>query len=144
MNKTTFIKQLDHPAIEAAIGRAESRTSGEIRVAIIHEPCGNPLGTAQEIFMRMGMSKTRQRNAVLILVAPASQTFAVIGDQGVHEKCGDLFWQELAATMTGFFKQDNFTGGLQKGIDRAGELLATHFLRHPGDQNELPDQVIDS
>jgi uncharacterized membrane protein len=144
MNKTIFIKQLDHPAIEAAIARAESLTSGEIRIAIIHEPTGNPLAKAQETFMQLGMTKTRNRNAVLILVAPSSQTFAVIGDVGVHEKCGGLFWQELTTTMSGFFRQGDFTAGLQQGIQRAGSLLAAHFPRQPDDQNELPDQVIGS
>jgi uncharacterized membrane protein len=144
MNKAIFIKQLDHSAIESSIARAESLTSGEIRVAIIHEPSGNPLAKAQEIFVRAGMDKTKHRNAVLIMVAPASQTFAVIGDQGVHEKCGGAFWHELAATMTGFFKQNNFTAGLQQGIERAGELLATHFPKQSDDKNELSDQVIES
>jgi uncharacterized membrane protein len=142
MNKTIFIKQLDHSAIEAAIARAESLTSGEIRIAIVHEPTGNPLAKAQETFMRLGMTKTRNRNAVLILIAPSSQTFAVIGDVGVHEKCGGLFWQELTMTMGNFFKQGDFTAGLQQGIQRAGSLLTTHFPRQPDDENELPDQVV--
>lgn len=144
MNKTIFIKQLDHPAIEAAIARAEAVTSGEIRVAIMHEPAGNPLAKAQEIFMRTGMTKTRHRNAVLILIAPASQTFAVVGDEGVHEKCGGIFWEELTAAMSSFFKQGDFTAGLQQGIERAGSLLATYFPRQPDDKNELPDRVIES
>jgi uncharacterized membrane protein len=144
MDKKTFIKQLDNPSIEAAIARAESLTSGEIRVAVIHEPAGNALAKAQEIFMRLNMSRTKNRNAVLILVAPASQTFAVIGDEGVHEKCGGRFWEELAAAMSGFFKQGNFTAGLLEGIGRAGRLLSAHFPRQPGDENELPDTVIES
>ncbi len=143
MNKSAFIKQLDHPAIEAAIARAEAVTSGEIRVAIVHEPTGNPVAKAQETFTRMGMAKTKHRNAVLILIAPASQTFAVIGDEGVHQKCGPAFWVDLAAAMGDSFKQGNFTAGLIQGIDRAGALLAEHFPRQPGDKNELSDQVIE-
>jgi uncharacterized membrane protein len=144
MNKTIFIKRLDHPKIEAAIARAESLTSGEIRVAVIHEPAGNPLAKAQEIFMRLGMARTKNRNAVLIMVAPSSQTFAVVGDVGVHEKCGGLFWQELTSAMSGFFKRGDFTAGLREGIERAGDLLAAHFPRRPNDENELPDTVIES
>ena len=142
MNKADFLKQLDHSVIESAIARAESVTSGEIRVAIIHEPTGNPLALAQDTFTRLGMTKTKHRNAVLILIAPASQTFAVIGDQAVHQKCGPAFWEDLTTAMSGSFKSGNFTAGLIEGISRAGDLLAAHFPREPGDANELPDTII--
>lgn len=144
MNKSVFIKQLDHPAIEAAITRAESVTSGEIRVAVTHEPASNPLAAAQEVFMRQGMNQTKDHNAVLIFVAPSSQTFAVIGDRGVHEKCGGIFWQELATAMTECFKAGDFTAGLLHGIDRAGTLLGEHFPRQSGDKDELSNKVIES
>ena len=49
------------------------------------------------------------RNGVLIFVAPRSRRFAIIGDQGVHEKCGESFWQELADAMSQFFKKGDFT-----------------------------------
>ena len=88
------------------------------------------------------MQKTRHRNAVLIFVAPVSQTFAVIGDEAVHRKCGDAFWQQLAAAMTEHFKQGEFTAGLVHGIERAGVLLAAEFPRQPDDHNELPDGMI--
>lgn len=144
MNKTTFIRMLDHPAIESAIAAAEARTSGEIRVAIKHDPAGNPVATAQRLFMQLGMTNTTDRNAILILVAPSSQTFAVVGDEAVHGKCGGVFWKELAAAMTGCFKQGDFTGGLKQGIERAGTLLAEHFPRRPDDKNELSDEVIET
>lgn len=143
MNKTIFIKQLDHALIEAAIAHAEKMTSGEIRVAVIQQPAGNPLATAQEIFAQLGMTKTKNRNAVLIFVAPSSQTFAVIGDEGVHQKCGNEFWRELTSAMETHFKQGNFTAGLQHGIERAGQLLASHFPRGDDDKNELSDKIIE-
>jgi uncharacterized membrane protein len=143
MNKSTFIKKIDHPAIETAIARAEAQTSGEIRVAVMHEPVSNPIEKAGEIFLQRGMQETTNRNAVLILVAPSSQTFAVIGDEGIHQKCGEGFWQELTEAMGGQFRQGNFTKGLQDAIERAGTLLALHFPRHPGDIDELPNQVLE-
>ena len=98
---------------------------------------------AQKEFFRLGMQRTTLRNAVLIYVAPESQTFAVIGDEAVHAKCGDAFWSEIAAAMTDHFKAGRFTAGLEHGIARAGALLATHFPRQPGDTNELPDTVVE-
>jgi len=110
---------------------------------VSHRVAPDPVATAQESFLRLGMQATTHRNAVLIFVAPRSRTFAVIGDQAVHAKCGGEFWRELAAAMTGYFKRSEFTDGIVHGIDRAGALLAAHFPRAPGDRNELPDAVVE-
>ena len=142
MKKSDFIKRLDHPALEAAIAHAEALTSGEIRVAVMPGPAPAPVAAAQAAFTRLGMEKTRERNGVLLFVAPASRTFAVIGDEAVHAKCGQAFWDELAAAMTGAFQRGEFTAGLLAGIDRAGALLAEHFPRRPDDTNELPNRVV--
>jgi uncharacterized membrane protein len=87
------------------------------------------------------MEKTRDRNGVLIFLAPASRKFAVIGDTGVHEKCGEIFWQELARAMTGYFAKNEFSQGIIHGVEKAGELLAAHFPRRAGDRNQLSDEV---
>jgi uncharacterized membrane protein len=143
MKTRHFIRQLDRRSIEAAIRDAESRTSGEIRVLIYHKDTEDAVALAQREFIRHGLQKTAQRNAVLILVAPEAQKFAVIGDRAVHEKCGAAFWEKLAATMAGTFRAGDFTAGLRQGIALAGQLLAGHFPRRPGDANELPDRVIE-
>jgi uncharacterized membrane protein len=142
MKKSDFIKQLDHPALEAAIARAEAGTSGEIRVVVMHDPAPEPVAAAQAAFTRLGMEKTRDRNGVLIFVAPVSQTFAVIGDTAVHAQCGQPFWDEMAATMSVAFRHGDFTTALRAGIERAGILLGRHFPRQPGDQDELSNQVV--
>ncbi len=132
---------IDEGLVVAAIGRAESGTSGEIRVVISRKNIADPISAAQEQFERLGMTRTAARNGVLIFLAPRSRTFAVIGDRGVHEKCSDLFWQELAAAMTTRFRTGDFTAGLVLGIERAGALLAQHFPRGDDDHNELPDGI---
>ncbi len=143
MRHRAFIGQLAHERIHAAIHAAESKTSGEIRVMISHRRAPDPVAAAQQAFLRLGMQRTRHRNAVLLFVAPRSRTFAVIGDEAVHARCGDGFWQDLAAAMTGYFKRGAYTDGLVHGVERAGELLATHFPRQPDDRNELPDGVVE-
>ena len=143
MKHRAFISRLAHERIHAAIAAAEAKTSGEIRVMVSHRPAPDPVAAAQQAFLRLGMQRTRERNAVLLFVAPRSQTFAVIGDEAVHAKCGNGFWRELAAAMAGHFKRGAFTEGLVHGIARAGELLAAHFPRKPDDANELSDDIIE-
>ena len=97
----------------------------------------------REEFARLEMHKTHARNAVLILVAPQSRKFAIFGDEAIHAKCGQPFWDEVAAAMTGYFREGKFTDGLVHAIGHAGQFLAKHFPRQPDDKNELPDNVID-
>jgi uncharacterized membrane protein len=143
MRHRKFISQLAHEQIHAAIRAAEEKSSGEIRVMVSHQTASDPVATAQGSFLRLGMQATKHRNAVLIFVAPRSRTFAVIGDEAVHAKCGNEFWRDVAAAMADCFKRGEFTEGLLHGINRAGELLAAHFPPGTDDQNELPDDVIE-
>jgi uncharacterized membrane protein len=133
--------EIDHARVTAAIAAAERRTSGEIRVLLARTKAPDPVAAARRQFERLGMTGTAERNGVLIFLAPRSRTFAVIGDTGVHEKCGDGFWRELAAAMGGHFRRGDFTTGLVGGIERAGALLAEHFPGRPDDRNELPDAI---
>lgn len=137
----SFEKQLDEAKIVAAIGVAEQRTSGEIRVVIARARAEDPVAAARQHFERLVMTGTKARNGVLIFIAPVSHTFAVIGDTGIHEKCGQPFWAELTRVMATHFQSGDFSGGILTAINRAGELLSVHFPRQPDDRNELPNAV---
>ncbi|HLH52221.1 MAG TPA: TPM domain-containing protein [Verrucomicrobiae bacterium] len=141
MKARDFLKQLRHDDIVAAIREAEKKTSGEIRVFITRQEVEKAVPVAQRHFEAMGMARTRDRNGVLIFVAPRSHQFAVIGDTGVHARCGDEFWTALAGEMTAHFKRSDFTTGIVHAVTKAGDLLARHFPRRPDDTNQLPDNV---
>jgi uncharacterized membrane protein len=141
MSLFTRHPKVDEQAVVSAISAAEAQTSGEIRVLVAREKAPNPVAAAQKRFEELGMTRTTQRNGVLIFVSPASRTFAVVGDTAIHEKCGDSFWRLLAAAMENHFKKGEFTEGLVHGINRAGAILAEHFPREPGDTNELPNDI---
>jgi uncharacterized membrane protein len=137
----TFLKQLRHDDIVAAIREAEMLTSGEIRVFISQKDVADPVEVAKEHFVRMKMTETQERNGVLIFVAPTAQKFAVIGDVAVHKRCGDAFWTEMAKEISGHFRESKFSQGIIHGVKKAGKLLAEHFPRRPDDKNELSDEV---
>jgi len=133
MHWRLHMPRIEHERVLAAIRVAEARTSGEIRVLIVRHKVVDPVAAAKAYFTHMAMEKSQHRNGVLIFLAPLSRNFAVVGDAGVHEKCGDAFWAELAAAMGARFRQKAFTDGLVHGIERAGELLAGAFPRSAGD-----------
>ena len=144
MRTHNFIRQLEHDRIVAAIKKAEAATSGQIRVFLQRGKFeDDALERAQKKFIQLGMQKTAERNAVLIFVAPRAQKFAVIGDEGVHEKCGEKFWQELVARMREHFLREDFTEALLEAVEATGALLAKHFPKTGDSTNELPDDVIE-
>lgn len=144
MRTKEFISQLDHDRIVGAIKDAEAKTSGQIRVYIQRGKLeGDPLIAAQEKFQKLGMQTTTERNGILILVIPRARKFAVIGDEGVHQKCGNQFWQQLVEKMRLHFQNENFTDALVEAIQEAGELLASHFPKTSAPRNELPDEIIE-
>ena len=141
MRARDFLKQVESDDVVAAIRDAEKKTSGEIRVFITRKEPVDAIAAAQAQFTELGMQKTDEKNGVLIFVAPRVKKFAVIGDAGVHARCGDEFWGKVAGEMTGHFKKGEFTSGILHGIHKAGELLAEHFPRKPGGSNQLPDEI---
>lgn len=145
MSIFTSLPKIDHDRVVAAITAAEQKTSGEIRVVLSRAKVADPILAAQSEFTRLGMANTAARNGVLIFVAPASHNFAVIGDTGIHEKCGDAFWRLLAAELTAHFKRGDFTAGLVQGIEHAGKLLAENFPSNgDADRNELPNDITET
>lgn len=141
MRTRDFLGHLRHGDIVDAIRKAELETSGEIRVFVSRKNVSDPVAEAQAAFVQMGMQQTSQRNGVLIFVAPRTHKFAVIGDLGIHERCGDEFWQELIAEVTPHFAEAHFSRGLIHAIRKTGAALAKHFPPEPGDRNELPNDV---
>jgi uncharacterized membrane protein len=138
-----FLKAVDHHRIVSAIAAAEKRTSGQIRVFVSHRKTIDALRTAGYCFTRLKMKRTPLRNAVLIFVAPASHQFAVVGDTGVHSKCGDGFWHEVIEAMQQELRRGDFTDALVHGVEKVGVLLAAHFPLGMEGRNDLPDAVVE-
>lgn len=143
MDPRDFEAHLDESRVLAAIRAAEAKGRGEVRVHVAQDEVGDAHEAAVLTFESLGMAGTAERNGILIYVAPRGRTFAVIGDQGVHEKCGAGFWRAVAEAMQAEFRAGRFTEGLVRGVESAGEVLARFFPREAGraDVNELPDAI---
>jgi len=145
MRTRDFLSRLEHARIVSAIREAESKTSGEIRVYIQRGKFEtDPVRLAQKKFQRLGMYNTRERNAVLIFVAPRAHKFAVVGDKAIHEKCGEQFWQHVVDGMRVHFQDEKFSRALTEAINEVGKVLATHFPGTSANANELPDEIVES
>ena len=142
MHRRKLLKRLDIHKIREAIQAAEKKTSGEIRVSIALFFYGKIRPVAEKTFRRLGMTRTKHRNGILFFIVPSRRSFVVLGDEGIHAKVGQEFWDRIASAMSERFRRGEFTEGLIKGIEEAGEHLAAHFPYDPQtDVNELPDEV---
>jgi uncharacterized membrane protein len=143
MRTHNFLRRLDHKRITQAIKKAEGRSSGQIRVFIQRGKFDDDaLPRAQRKFVQLGMQKTRNRNAALVFVAPRAHKYAVVGDVGVHEKCGEEFWKKLVNEMRAHFGNEDFNRAIVLAISEVGKLLAAHFPRTGDTINELPDEIV--
>jgi uncharacterized membrane protein len=144
MRTKEFLSKLEHDRIVQAIRDAESKSSGEIRIFIQRgNLTADPVIIAQNKFQRLGMYKTRERNGVLVFVAPRAHKFAVIGDKAIHEKCGEQFWQRVVDGMRVHFQKEKFSQALTEAINEVGKVLAAHFPRTSANANELPDEIVE-
>ena len=141
-NPKKFLTAEEQEKILAAIAQAENRTSGEIRLHVEGKcPTDVPLDHAKELFSRLEMDKTEQRNGVLIYLATASHRFAILGDEGIDRVVPDDFWGDVKDLMAARFQEGDFSGGLVEGIARVGEKLDEFFPWQTDDVNELPDEI---
>ena len=144
-----FLSEPDFDAIADAIKAAESRTSAEIRVHLERRvPRGllrrrrDALARARHVFRRLGMHRTAERHGVLIYVAVEERRLAVVGDEGIHGRVGDLHWNEVRDLMIETLRQNGPPRrALERAIEALGRALAEHYPRRPDDRNELSDEV---
>src|SRR5262245_30045089 len=108
MSRGNVMRIIDSAKVKDAIEAAERRTSGEIAVYVSPVFWGDVRTAAQKAFERMGMTRTRERNGVLIFVVPARRRFVVLGDSGIHAKVGQEFWVSIAALLTEHFRAADF------------------------------------
>lgn len=147
MGLFSFLKPtspLDTQKIEEAISHLETKTSAEVRVVVERKAkaCTSALARANALFDELNMRATEQRNGVLIYLSFKPHYVAVIGDEGIHQKVGDQFWQAVYDSMKTACQQGEFTQAICLGIEQVEVQLAQHFPLQHGDNNELPNEVV--
>ena len=137
-----FLKDYEKDLIVATIRKAELETTGEIRVHIDDKCDGEVFDRAVKLFNHLKIDRTRFKNGVLIYIATEDRKFAVIGDEAIHEKVGNNFWNSIAQKLHNDFLETNYCKGIVESIERISEILNKYFpqtdnLKH----NELDDEI---
>jgi uncharacterized membrane protein len=139
-----FFTAEEKQKIIEAIQKAEQRTSGEVRV-FIESRCRyvDAIDRAAELFFQLGMNKTNERNGTLVYVAVKDRQAAVFGDEGIHQRVGQKYWEDEVNKMMVCFRQANLADGLIQCVTDIGEVLYQNFpYNRETDKNELPDDIV--
>lgn len=134
----------EQKVIVDAVRTAERRTSGEIRVFVEARcPYMDAIDRAADIFYRLKMEKTDDRNAVIVYVAVKDHQLAVFGDEGIHSRVGQEYWNREVRQMIDSFNRENYADGIRQCVVDIGEALHHHFpFDNDTDKNELPDEIV--
>jgi uncharacterized membrane protein len=142
--RRSFFSDEDAHLIVKAIRHAEENTSGEVRV-FVESRCSwmDAIDRAAELFSKLQMEKTAERNAVIVYVAMKDRQLAIFGDVGIHQKVGKEYWDTAVAEMLRCFNKDNYAKGIADCVIQIGNALKQHFpYNKETDKNELPDDIV--
>ncbi|PYN53283.1 MAG: hypothetical protein DMD92_20495 [Candidatus Rokuibacteriota bacterium] len=131
-----FLSEDDFAAITAAIARAETRTSAEIRVHLerrvprrLLRRTPDPLTRARHVFVSLGMHRTAERHGVLIYLAVGDRKLAVAGDVGIHGRVGTRHWHDVRDRMVERLRGGAPREAIVAAIEAIGAELAAHYPR---------------
>ncbi len=140
-NPKKFLSKEALSRVTAKIAGAEKLTSAEIKLVIVRHCWINIWKKAQKTLKKYSLDKTQDRNCVLILLVTTNRQFLIYGDQGIHEKVGQDFWDDVKTHMIEKFKKDQFGSGLCTGIHLIGKSLSAIYPNKEVEANEISDNV---
>ena len=138
---SNFLTDQQMASLVEAIQTAEDHSTGEIRIHIDSNTEGNNAQIAFEVFKRLCKNKTVAKNAVLFHVNFEQQYLTIIGDEGIHEKVHQNFWDQMHDRITQEFKKGNFHDGLKNAVLETGLELKKYFPISGENPNELPNEI---
>lgn len=98
---------------------------------------------AESMFLRRELFATRERNAVLVLVARFERKVEILADTGLRDRVTRAEWSRVIAKMTPALAQRRYADAFRDGLDAIEALLvAKGFTPHADAANELPDRRI--
>jgi uncharacterized membrane protein len=137
-------------AITAAVGDAESRHSGEIRVAVeSHLPTvavwagRTSRERAIDLFSQLRVWDTEHNNGVLIYVLLADRVVEIVADRGVAGgRVASGEWDAVCALMRSHFAAGRFREGAVAGVHAVAAVLARYPAGPADVGNEMPDAPV--
>lgn len=138
---SNFLTNIQMASLVEAIQSAEDHSTGEIRVHIDSTSDGNKAEIAFEVFKKLCRNKTAEKNAVLFHVNFEQHYLTIIGDEGIHAKVHQNFWDQMHDRITAEFAKGNYFEGLKNAVLETGFELKKHFPVSGENSNELSNEI---
>ena len=138
---SNFLTEYQMASLVEAIQSAEDHSTGEIRVHIDSNSEGNNAEIAFGVFKALCQNKTAERNAVLFHINFEQHYLTIIGDEGIHAKVHQSFWDQIHDEVTADFAKGNYHEGLRNAILKTGFELKKHFPVSGENPNELSNEI---
>lgn len=136
-----FLTDQQMASLVEAIQTAEDHSTGEIRIHIDSNTEGNNAEIAFEVFRRLCKDQTVEKNAVLFHVNFEQKYLTIIGDEGIHAKVNQTFWDQMHDQITSQFSKGNFHDGLKNAVLETGLELKKYFPIKGVNPNELSNEI---
>ncbi|MDB5594316.1 MAG: hypothetical protein JWM36_1277 [Hyphomicrobiales bacterium] len=95
---------------------------------------------AVEQFFTRGLSRTKERNGILIYVSLAEHYARIVADEGIAAKAQQAEWQQAIDTLVTHAREDRVADGFIAAMNICAEVMAQHYPPG-GDENLLPNRV---
>ena len=103
----------------------------------------DPVDRAIQVFFKLKMDKTDDRNGVLLYIATKHKELALCGDAGIYKATGPDYWNNAVKDMMSQFNGDDICEGMVQCIKQVGVTLKEKFpYNRTEDKNELPDDIV--
>jgi uncharacterized membrane protein len=87
------------------------------------------------------MHETVLRAGVLIYLALEDHQLAIVGDDGIHARVGDGYWERIRDRMIERLRGGAARDAVVQAVADVGAVLAREFPRRPDDVDELSNEV---
>ncbi len=94
-------------------------------------------------FLERGLHKTRDETGILILISLFEQRVHVLADRGINERVPKGSWDEIVNIVTQGISAGQTCDALCLAIEGCAALLEKDFPLKQGDENELPNLIVD-
>lgn len=149
----SFLSSDQRREIADAISRAESMTSGEIRVLVVAASSVLPKfgkkdqkealrRRAIKEFSKLGIHNTRDKTGVLVMVSIEERMVQVLAGSGINAVVPEDTWPSIVRCITDGIKSGNPAQGISLAVADIGRMLSEKFPLQSDDANELSNAVV--
>ena len=126
-------------AINASLRDLERDTTAEIAVVTVNSLDGLTVEDyANQLFKAWGIGKKGADNGVLVLVAPGEHKMRIEVGYGLEPILPDgLAGEIIRQQFTPSFKSGDFSGGIQRGVDRLAAVVRAKHVLTPEERKAL-------